>query len=260
MQANFDGMIPIFTVTCLALLPLANRFLAGETGSLLRELGAELKSNPHTCAVFLLGLQLIFALLISITYGRTGSGVHYFLEWNLICCPLAGMLLAGTLSEWRESRRLSMGGAAVTLLLLLAALTGVEDSLRRIDGVYRLSGGERRMQAARDSSSAAALKVLKATPGPALSDNLLLLMEAHKEIPIEPGIEMYLGKAGIWDQSAFVEMIATRKFGVIVMRTIDNGFWTDEIVKAIKDHYVVAQKIGDESIDECHYTVYRPRP
>jgi hypothetical protein len=84
-------------------------------------------------------------------------------------------------------------------------------------------------------------------------------MKAHKEIAIEPGIQTFLGKAGIWDQSGFLEMINSQKFGVIIMRTLDNGFWTDEIVQAIEHNYVPAEQIGDESIEDCHYTVYRPR-
>jgi hypothetical protein len=252
-------MIAIFSVACLALLTLAHRGLSGKPGSYVSWLRAELQRSPYRRALFVLGLEIAFALLTSLTYGKMGSGVHYFLEWNLICCPLAGMLLVRTLGGWGDSKRYSIGGTAVILLLFLAALTGLPDSLRRIDSMYRLTNGERRIQDAMYSSSAEALKVLDQTPGPALSDNMLLLMEAHKEIPIEPGIQTFLGKAGIWDQSGFVEMIASRKFGVIVMRTLDNGFWTDEIVHAIKDNYFPAQQIGDQSIDECHYTVYRPR-
>jgi hypothetical protein len=55
-------------------------------------------------------------------------------------------------------------------------------------------------------------------------------------------------------------MISSQKFGVIIMRTLDNGFWTDEIVAAIKEYYVPTEQIGDERIEGCHYTVYRPRP
>lgn len=259
MQANFESMIPIAAVACLALFPLMRHVVSGQSGTLLPWLRRTLQASPYRRAIFVLGLELVIALLISLTYGKMGSGMHYFLEWNLICCPLAGLLFVRVLASWKPSSHYSMGAAAVCLLLLFAALTGLPDSLRRIDSIYRLTGGTRQTQDARYSSAAEALKVIEQTPGPALSDNLLLLMEAHKEIPIEPGIQTYLGKAGIWDQSGFVEMITSQKFGVIVMRTLDNGFWTDEIVQAIKDNYAPTEQIGDESIDDCHYTVYRPK-
>ena len=146
------------------------------------------------------------------------------------------------------------------LLLFLAALTGLPDSLRSIDSVYRLTEGERRVQDARYWSAAAALKVVEQTPGPVLCENMVLVMKAHKEIPIEPGIQMFLSRAGIWDQSGFVNMITSQKFGVIIMRTLDNGFWTDAIVQAINSNYVPTEKIGDAGIEGSYYTVYRPRP
>ncbi len=259
MQANFEGMLPIATVACLATLPLIHQAVSGRRGSYRCWLRRVLESSLYRRALFVLGLELILALLTSLTYGKMGSGIHYFLEWNLLCCPLAGLLFVRVLDSWQPFSRYNQGAAAVLLLLLFTAFTGLPDSLRRIDSVYRLSSGERQIQGALYSSSEEALKVLEQTPGPALSDNLLLLMKAHKEIPIEPGIQTYLGKAGIWDQSGFVEMITTQEFGVIVMRTLDNGFWTDEIVQAIDKNYIPTEQIGDESVGECHYTVYRPR-
>ena len=259
MQANIIGMIPIATVACLAFLPFIRHALSGKRGGFVPWLRAGVQSSPYRRPLFVLGLELAIALVTSLTYGKMGSGVHYLLEWNLLCCPLAGLLFVRALASWRPSSYYSLGTAAVFLLLFLAALTGLPDSLRRIDSVYRLTGGVRRIQDAKYASDAAALKVIEQTPGPVLSDNMLLVMKAHKEIAIEPGIQTFLGKAGIWDQSGFLEMINSQKFGVIIMRTLDNGFWTDEIVRAIEHNYVPAEQIGDESIEDCHYTVYRPR-
>lgn len=259
MQINFEGMLPIAIVACMAMLPLIRQTACIKRSSYLCWLRGVLESSLYRRALFVLGLELILALLTSLTYGKMGSGVHYFLEWNLLCCPLAGLLFVRVLDSWRPFARYSKRAVAVLLLVLLTALTGLPAALRHIDSVYRFSDGERKTQSALYSSSEEALKVLEQTPGPALSDNLLLLMKAHKEIPIEPGIQTYLGKANIWDQSGFVKMITSQTFGVIVMRTLDNGFWTDEIVQAIKMNYVATEQIGDESVGECHYTVYRPR-
>jgi hypothetical protein len=153
-----------------------------------------------------------------------------------------------------------LGGTAVFLLVFLAALTGFPDSLRRINNVYRLTIGERLTQDAKFSSSAAALKVLEETPGPVFCENMVLAMKANKEIPIEPGIQCFLAKSGIWDQSAFVNMISSQKFGVIIMRDLNNPFWTKAMVEAIEQNYVPSQQIGDERFEGCHYVVYRPGP
>ena len=260
MQANLISMIPIAAVAGLAFLPFAHHAFSSKRRGFPSWLRAGVRSSLYRRALFVLGLELVGALLVAFAYGKIGSGVHYFLEWNFACCPLVGLLFVRVLDSWRPSSNYTLGGAAVFLLLFLAALTGFPDSLRRIDSVYRLTEGERRVQDARYWSAAAALKVVEQTPGPVLCENMVLVMKAHKEIPIEPGIQMFLSRAGIWDQSGFVNMITSQKFGVIIMRTLDNGFWTDAIVQAINSNYVPTEKIGDASIEGSYYTVYRPRP
>jgi hypothetical protein len=145
-------------------------------------------------------------------------------------------------------------------LLFFAALTGFKDSLRRLNSVFLLTPRERQVQDLRLSTAAAALRVMEETPGPVLSENMVLLMKAHKEIPIEPGIMCYLSKAGLWDQSDFVKMISSQQFGAIVMRKVDKTFWTAAMVGAIEQYYVPAEWLGDPDVEDGHYIVYRPRP
>jgi hypothetical protein len=253
-------MIPIASLACLALLPFFHRFTSPKGGSLLRWLRWAVESSPYRQALLVLGLELAIALLTAAAYGKSGSGVHYFLEWNLACCPLAGLVLGRALASWRPSSRYAPGGAALFLLLFFAALTGLPDSLRRINHVFLLLPGERRIQQVSRSSAAAALEIIEKTPGPVFCENMLLVMKAHKEIPIEPGINLYLSKAGVWDQSGFVNLIASRRFGVIILRNLDNPFWTDAIVQAIREYYVPAERLGDPSVENSYYTVYRPQP
>ena len=260
MQENLIGMIPIASLACLALLPFLHHLTSPRGGSLLRWLRRGVESSPYRQALLVLGLELAIALLTAAAYGKSGSGVHYFLEWNLACCPLAGLVLVRALASWRPSSRYAPGGAALFLLLFFAALTGLPDSLRRINHVFLLLPGERRIQQVSRSSAAAALEIIEKTPGPVFCENMLLVMKAHKEIPIEPGINLYLSKAGVWDQSGFVNLIASRRFGVIILRNLDNPFWTDAIVQAIREYYVPAERLGDPSVENSYYTVYRPQP
>ena len=77
---------------------------------------------------------------------------------------------------------------------------------------------------------------------------------------MNPGIQCFLGRNGLWDQSGFVKMISSQKFGVIIMRSLDNGFWTDAIVGAIEKYYALTERLGDVNIEAGSYVVYRPRP
>jgi hypothetical protein len=253
-------MLPLITLAAISLLPLANHGLFDPPRRFGAWLRGGLRTSPCRRALFVLGIQMAIALLVSLTFGKMGGGNHYFMEWNLACCPLAGLLFVRVLVRWRPSARYTLGGTAVFLLLLLVAVTGFPDSLRRIDSVFRLTYGVRRVQDAEYSSAAAVLKIVQQTPGPVLCENMVVTMKAQKEIPIEPGIQCFLAKAGIWDQSGFLHMISTRQFGVIVMRSLTNGFWTDQIVDAIGKNYLLAGQIGDEAVGDSQYTVYRPRP
>jgi len=259
IQQNLVDILPIAAVACLALLPLFHEAASPGQATFRDKLQLDSSADPYHLTLFLLGLQLLFALVVTLTYGKSGSGVHYFLEWNFICCALTGLLFTRALFAWSSQSSQNSNAAAIFLLVFLAAVTSVPDSLRRIDAVYRLTSGERHKQSTLYASDAAVLKILEQTPGPVLCENMLLVMKAHKEIPIEPGIQGFLGKSGIWDESGFVAMITQQKFGVIVMRDLNADFWTEPIVQAIANHYQVAEHIGDEGVAESSYTVYRPK-
>jgi len=260
MQANLLSMLPIVAIACLAFLPIVRHGIFNRRADFLAWLRAGLQQSPYRRTLIVIGMELVIALITTLTYGKMGSGVHYFLEWNFACCPLVGLLFARSLESWRPSSRYTLGGAALFLLVFLAALTGFPDSLRRINNVFRLTYGERLTQDAKYSSAAAVLKVVEETPGPVFCENMVIVMKAHKEIPIEPGIQCFLAKAGIWDQSGFVTMIASQKFGTIILRNLNSEFWTKAIVDAVEKNYAPSEQIGDERFEDCRYTVYRPRP
>jgi hypothetical protein len=258
MQANMISMTPIAAVACLSLFSLINPTLGKKHVSYLQWLRKKIRSSPNRLAILVLGVELVIAFLISLTYIKDGSGVHYFLEWNFVCCPLAGLFLVRVLNHNRVVSTYSLGGAAALILIFLAALTGFPDSLLRMKNMYHPGANMMQIQNAEYSSNLEALQIIEQTPGPVLSDNLVLLMQAHKEISIEPGIQNFLGKAGIWDDSGLTNMIRTHQFGVIIIRDLDGGFWTNGIVQAVKDSYVPVEHIGVDGIGETQDTVYRP--
>jgi hypothetical protein len=57
-----------------------------------------------------------------------------------------------------------------------------------------------------------------------------------------------------------VTMIASQKFGTIILRNLNSEFWTKAIVDAVEKNYAPSEQIGDERFEDCRYTVYRPRP
>ena len=259
LQENMIGVLPLAALAILALLPMAYSGVGPKRTKWLRWLRVSVQESPSRRTLVVLGLDLCLALCTSLSYGKLGSGFHYFLEWNFVCCALASLLWVRALARWRSASRYSTAGAAVYLLVLLAALTGFPDSLRRVNEVFELTAGERHIKQVKRASAASVLSILQATPGPVFCENMMLVMKAHKEIPIEPGINCYLAKLGIWDESPFVKMIDTQKFGVIILRNLDNAFWTEAMRAAIRDSYQPAGQIGDPAVENSYYVVYRPR-
>jgi hypothetical protein len=259
LQENLIGVLPLGALAVLALLPTAFSGINSNRGSWLRWLRRSVQASPTRRALVVLGLELCLALGTSLSYGKLGSGFHYFLEWNFVCCALAALLWVRAMAAWRPASRYTTGGAAVCLLVLLAALTGFPDSLRRVNQVFELTAGERHIEQIKRASAVTVLNILKTTPGPVFCENMMLVMKARKEIPIEPGINCYLAKLGIWDESPFVKMIAAQKFEVIILRNLDNPFWTEAMQSAVREHYTSTEHLGDPAVENSYYVVYRPR-
>ena len=97
------------------------------------------------------------------------------------------------------------------------------------------------------------LTLLRNTPGPIYSENMVLLLEAGKEVFAEPAIMTVLSAAGTWDERPFLEMLAHREFPLILASDLDGGRYSPASARAIRANY---EKIKE--LDSLG--VYRPRP
>ena len=78
----------------------------------------------------------LFAFVVSFTAGKAGAWYNYFLEWNIACCALAGIVVGRT---WRQSRGVRMGWSVALVWLLVGAAAAGElrasrDYLRMLRG------------------------------------------------------------------------------------------------------------------------------
>jgi len=79
-SANLLATAPVAAVSCLALLPVLRHLRFEGRRSLAAWIHPRAKTSALRQALTVLGIELAIALLISLTYGKSGSGLHYFLE------------------------------------------------------------------------------------------------------------------------------------------------------------------------------------
>jgi hypothetical protein len=192
----------------------------------------------------------LFAFVVSFTAGKSGAWYNYFLEWNIVCCALAGIVVGRT---WRQSRGVRMGWSVVLVWLLVGAAAA--DQLRpSLKYLHMLRGTDAQWnQQVQDADLA--LAAVRSVNGPVLSEDMVLLVKAGKDIPWEPAIVTELAKVGLWDETPAIAMLDRRVFDLIVVRKLDDTRrYSPRIRLAIEQAYYVAQRIGES------YVVMRPRP
>jgi hypothetical protein len=214
-------------------------------------------TNGYRRSILLFALYGVFAALSSLAFGKEGSDVNYFLEWNVSLAPLVGIFLLRLLpSGGRKITRLrpvSIAGAVVPLLLFSSGL----DQAR--DGWLRIFKGPLPADREQIALYRRMAMMIGETPGMVFSEDMNLLYKTGKEIPAEPAMIQCLAKAGLWDERPFVGMIQQRRFALIVTmlnRESDQIFsrqrYSPAVASAIDQAYEQATMLGD-------YMIYRPR-
>ncbi len=198
----------------------------------------------------LVGPYLIGGFLSSLTIGKIGSNVNYFLE---LCTALA--LVAGVWVAWsRRVRWLKRRPALRALLLLLVTAqtawmvhTTVDEYLPRLTGRRAASTELRVLE--QDVAQA---------KGIVLADEYMGMITLQGEpLYVQPFEVTQLAAAGLWDQTDLVNEIRDQTFAQILIHHFPNATvyrerWTPEMLETIDRTYYVS----DTSADTY---VYRPR-
>jgi len=151
-----------------------------------------------------LSLYLALTTVMLITAGKTGSSRNYFLEWMCCWCLwigwLAGLVLARS-ATWRLAA-LAMPG------LLLLQLLPVSVGLRTMQ--------TEQFSQRRRAEWGALLQRVKAIPGPLLSDDMVLTIQAGREVGPEPGILLELARRRVWDERLLIDKLRAHYFGAVI--------------------------------------------
>src|SRR5688500_2335781 len=188
----------------------------------------------------------ISALIAAATISKTGAWDNYFLEMDILACWLSGLLVAWLARRvsFRPRRAFVVLQVIVIFVLLVQCVTNWT----------KVSAIVRSYQHPTVDRSNEVVNFIKQLPGDVYSEDMVILMQAGKEVPAEPAIISVLAEDGKWNESGFVQRIKNGQFSAIVIRwTLANpGRFRDGVVKAVEERYYPIN-------DFYPFTIYLPK-
>jgi hypothetical protein len=173
-------------------------------------LAARLRADPAARAVAALGLHLAVSTPLLALVLKSGANWNYFIEWLCAVAALAGLLagllVAGLLAPGRDGRP----ARSLALLALSAGLL-TQHLLADPPAHPRLQD-----RAAMQRIGEELLVMVRAAPGPVLSDEMVLLVRAGRQVPWEAAIFAELGSLGRWDERLITELIRGGHFAFAI--------------------------------------------
>jgi hypothetical protein len=223
--------------------PYAPLFLVAAAG--LAFLWWKHRHNESTCAqpsatpgfaIKIITLWFILATGMLATVGKVGSSTNYFIDLMSLSTIPVGVLVA---FGWQAG--LDGGsGRSFTRMRLVGVFLAVgliaQVGLRRHDHYSAID--DLQLTKARQSL----VEAIAHQTHPVLSEDMVLLMRAGQEVPIEPAIFVDLSAEAIWDQTPFLESLLDRSFAFIITQRQD--LYTPEMLAAIAQAYPIAEKLG----------------
>jgi hypothetical protein len=198
----------------------------------LKHMTAYLRSNG-----FAWGLVTLFAYFVVSTptlaaLGKSGAGPNYAIEWLCAGSLLVGLAFAATIHVALRAENFNSAILAPIVISLIAVALTVHISPFHGPDEAKLHDVEQQQQLAQLTGW------IRAAPKPVLSEDMVLLMSAGKQVPLEPSIFAELSATGQWDEKLELNLIKTGAFDFIVTEGDRNSNqfrarYTTAVAKAI---------------------------
>ncbi len=187
-----------------------------------------LRQSRRLRALAIVSLWFGFASAQLVSIAKWGSSSNYFIEWMCITTVPIGMVVSFV---WNRAATRNEAARFAGLAGVLLSLTLVEHARHRplFDPIV-------------DDPNGIALRthlvnLIRESPKPSLSEDMVLLLRAGQAVPIEPAIFADLTSTGIWDQRPFLNLIQDHAFSLIILQDYDAGRFTKEVANAVQNNY-----------------------
>ncbi|CAG5018011.1 hypothetical protein DYBT9275_05894 [Dyadobacter sp. CECT 9275] len=200
-------------------------------------------SKPYSRAILIGTINAALAGLLAISIGKMGSIYNFFLAWDVSLCLLATLYLFRLLATWHADHPRKKGYRLILLSSLILLFvpsrwvisTVTEDFSRQIKEEAQL------------------VHLIRAAPGPILSDNMLLLTKAGRKIEAEPATLSFLTMANGWDERPYLRLFESSYFSLIVTTPLMHAArYSPAVVSSIEKNYQATGSIGS-------YLIYEPK-
>jgi hypothetical protein len=233
---------------CIGWRTLARERHWPDLGSFRREIVASIPTRTLSIVT----MHLLITSLMIPMLGKAGAGSNYLIESMCVWSIFAGIFVACILnrscgSSSQESRAEDRGKTG-SLNILLMGLLIIEMEIMPVS-IGEINSATPKHIAELDSLR---LQIAHSTK-PVMSDDMVLVMRAGKEVSLEPYIFAELARQGRWDQRLIIERINAHDFSMIVTTGSRGAFpyearYTPEVDKAIETAYPNSKRIAGHII------------
>jgi hypothetical protein len=182
----------------------------------------QVRQSDETLILMIIATWFAVSTMTLVTAGKIGGSVNYFIEWMCILSVLIGIAVGIVI----DTTRRASGDLAKALLVpfLLAA----QLLLIRLPDPPLLSSLPARQEMDH------LLYMVQRAQKPVMSDDMVLLLRAGKEVPIEPAIFAELASLGQWDERKLVDLINSRAFAFIVSQREPGRLYDERYTKPVQ--------------------------
>jgi hypothetical protein len=191
-------------------------------------------------------IHWFLSFLLSFSYGKTGATINYFLESNAALCVVAGLAVGILL--WEVKRMPRVTAMAALVLVIPLALAG--QNLYVVVNSFVPGELVRMHQREQRESYRQFTPQVANVSKPVLSDDMVLLLGAGKQIVFEPATMCMMAEMGTWDLSGLARRMESGDFGLIIVSRPD--VWDARLLAAMHKAYELDGTSG-------RYQLYRPR-
>ena len=241
ISQHIIGSWPLFTGALAVICFAASRFwLSGA------RIGTVLRRSVRARALFCVGLFTLFGMALSFSTGKRGAAENYFLEWDAGVAVLGGFFVA-TVLTLRGAYRIGPIEWASLLLPTIWVLSTAPAVYRDIHPSSFMRARNQMMR----SSYSQLIPLIRAQPGPVISEDMMLLVKADRPIPMEPAIFAVLAARGVLDEEPFLARLRQQQFSLIIVIHELEEVFTPPMARTVADQYHFTEQIGP-------FRLYRP--
>jgi hypothetical protein len=173
---------------------------------------------------------------------RAGSYINYFIEFILMACLTAALMIPEIIIRIKKEEDIIRNGKRIlfsTSTLLITLL--LFQPLMKVNYVHAFPFPNEQY----DSDTRKVIEMIKDTDKPIPTENAGLVLNAGKDPLIEPFVFTNMSRLGLWDDSDYLDGYIEQEYDYLIlripmyMREDGDGHFEKEIAHAIEDNYTL---------------------